>query len=141
MKDNKKIAENFKKIFEKEFDPTMFPIKDKEDNIKIGKYIVSKFKYGYRVKNLSNPQEVTETHSRTAAIALAKKEGKRKNIKEQILYLDRMIYKNYMDCLYYNNSLKSKKQSEEKDCLNIRFECSFQKIEEAKEQLKFYALN
>lgn len=141
MSNQKEVAENFRKVLEKEFNPCLIPIKDK-NQIQIGKYSILKKKNGYTIKNLKDKSILARTYSKTAAIALAKNIDRKNNIKQQVLYLDNLIHKNYVDCLFYKNSLKSKQLNcDLKDCLKIRLDFSFQKIEEAKDLLRHYVLN
>jgi hypothetical protein len=109
----------------------------KGNHIRIGQVIITERKYDYTVYDKKNNHEYV-TFCKTSAVALAKTLADNKNYKSKILELDKKIQKNYMDCMFFRNSLKLAKTVERKEILRTRYEIAKAETKVAKDKLDHF---
>mgnify|MGYP000917715362 CR=1 FL=1 len=131
------VIKDLHKIIEKNIDPVMFPY-EKSGRINIGSYSIIKSKDCYSIKSYKTGSIVAETFSKTAAVAIAKSLSKKQNHISRILELDHKIMKNYIDCMFYRNSLKKNKNEITREAIEVRYDISWHKVEDARKKLEHF---
>jgi len=130
-----RLADDLKDILSKPIDPTLFPQKV-GNKINIGSFSIICHRDKHTVKSYKTNEIVAETYSKTAAIALVKSLSKRRNNTTQILDLDRIIMKNYIDCMFYKNTMNKSKDETKQWITQTRFDISWEKVNDAKKKLE-----
>lgn len=134
---NKSIINDLREIIEDNLDPSMFPYQ-KGNSIRIGKIVIRKNKQGYLLYDITTGDRIAKTFCKTAAVAIAKTLTKGKDVKTEVLYLDKVIEKHYNDCIFYKNTLVKSKDFTKKDIIMIRYDIAKQSTETARERLDKY---
>ena len=99
----------------------MFPYQ-KGNSIRIGKIVVRDSKKGFLIYDCQENKQVAITFSKTAALALAKSLSKGTNNISTVMDLDKTIQKNYMDAVFFTNTIKTSKDEFKKDVVLTRLE-------------------
>ena len=131
MKDIVKLLEE---IINQNLNEIDFPYV-KGNSVRIKNMIVRKSPNGYLVYDTKDNRQVARTFCKTSAIAIAKSCAQGKDLVESILRYDAIIQKNYIDSIFYKNSMKKTKDSSRLDILEIRFDEARIKTESAKRSL------
>jgi len=77
------------------------------NSIRIKHYIIRNSKAGWLVYNGKTHLQVARLFAKTSAVALAKSLAEGKSRKDKILELDKVMQKNYNDCVFYRNTLQT----------------------------------
>lgn len=131
---NKQTIAELEEILNSGIDSSMFPY-IKGNSTRIGKMVVRKSKTGYHVYDTSVNRKVGTTFSKTAAFALAKSLNKDKHNEKKIFELDKVIQKNYIDCLFYKHIITKTRDDDKRWITRTRFEIAKNKTEVARKQL------
>ena len=131
MKDIVKLLEE---IINQNLNEIDFP-QVKGNSVRIKHMIVRKSPNGYLVYDTKNNSQIARTFCKTSAIALAKSIAQGKDLKKPILKYDEIIKKNYIDSIFYKNTMNNTTDDLKRDVIEIRFlEAKF-KTENAKQSL------
>lgn len=133
---DQKIIEELKTIVEgAEIDPSMFPYK-KGNSIRIGHIAIREKKNeGYMIYDCKENKMLTYTFSKTAAVAIAKNLVKGRNNIKSVLEYDRIIEKNFMDAVFFTNTIRNTKNDITKEVVETRLEIARTRTENAKKSL------
>lgn len=107
----------------------------KGNSIRIKHMIVRKSKAGWLVYNSKTHTQVAKMFCKSSAIALAKRLAEGKGGRQIIEELDKVIEKNYYDCLFYKNTLQKSKDTVTRAITQDRFEVSVSQTKHAKKSL------
>jgi|TARA_R110000772_G_scaffold170455_1_gene282358 hypothetical protein len=118
---NKTLLKELQHLIEDKLDPSLFPYQ-KGNSIRIGKIVVRDSKKGFLIYDCQENKQVAITFSKTAALALAKSLSKGTNNMSTVMDLDKTIQKNYMDALFFTNTIKTSKDEFKKDVVLTRLE-------------------
>lgn len=130
---NKNIVKDLRDLIDK-VDVSLLP-HQKGNCIRIGHVLVQERKFDYSVYDLKQKQEIAVLFCKTSAIALAKSLANGKNVLHRIVELDQIIEKNYIDCIFYKNTIAKSKDKDVKEIINIRYNIARKKTQNAKEKL------
>tara|TARA_B100000780_G_C21126633_1_gene457401 strand:- start:1954 stop:2376 length:423 start_codon:yes stop_codon:yes gene_type:complete len=129
--DNKLLINELEAIINKSFEDFPFPYV-KGNSIRIGKMVIRKSKHGYLVYNTELNKQAGHTFSKASAIALAKNVvDNKQDASDDILKIDKVIEKNYMDSVYFKNSYEKSNDDFRKDVLSIRLDVALSRTEQA----------
>lgn len=131
---NKTLLQELQTLIEDQLDPSMFPYQ-KGNSIRIGKIVVRESKKGFLIYDCQENKQVAITFSKTAALALAKSLSKGTNNIKTVMDLDQIIQKNYMDALFFTNTLKVTTDDFKKDVTLTRLEIAKTRTAHAKSAL------
>jgi len=131
---NKQTIAELEDILNSGIDASMFPY-TKGNSTRIGRMVVRKSKTGYHIYDTDLNKKIGTTFSKTAAFALARSCSKNKNLERKIFELDRIIQKNYIDCLFYKHIIVKTKDEEKKFITRTRFEIAKSRTEDARKKL------
>lgn len=130
-----KLIQDLEELLDVKIDPAKFPYQ-KGNSIRIGKYVVRENKRGFfRIFDCEYNAQIAETFCKTSAIALAKSMASGTDHKTRIMSLDQDIQKWYNDCVFYKHNIKTTKDYNRKDILEMRYDIARSKTAEAKQQL------
>ena len=118
---NTTLLKELQHLIEDKLDPSLFPYQ-KGNSIRIGKIVVRDSKKGFLIYDCQENKQVAITFSKTAALALAKSLSKGTNNMSTVMDLDKTIQKNYMDALFFTNTIKTSKDEFKKDVVLTRLE-------------------
>ena len=107
----------------------------KGNSIRIKDYVVRKRASNWIVFNCETNTPQATFFSKAAAIALAKSLAHGRHIKRRISELDKIIQKNYTDCLFYKNALTECNDIFKREITRTRYEDSFSKTKIARSSL------
>jgi hypothetical protein len=131
---NTALLKELHHLIEENLDPSMFPYQ-KGNSIRIGKMVIRDSKKGFLIFDCQENRQIAITFSKTAALALAKSLAKGNNNIDTVMDLDNTIQKNYMDALFFTNTIKTTKDDFRKDVSMIRLEIAKLRTAHAKSAL------
>tara|TARA_R110000782_G_scaffold75599_1_gene150891 strand:+ start:221 stop:640 length:420 start_codon:yes stop_codon:yes gene_type:complete len=131
---NTTLLKDLQHLIEDKLDPSLFPYQ-KGNSIRIGKMVVRDSKKGFLIYDCQENKQVAITFSKTAALALAKSLSKGTNNISIVMDLDKTIQKNYMDALFFTNTIKTTKDEFKKDVVLTRLEIAKARTANAKSAL------
>lgn len=135
------ITENLVKELETlisvDLDATLFPYQ-KGKSIRIGHIIIRESKGDFKIFDSTTNTMICKTFSKSSAIAIAKSLAKGKRNTNEILSIDNTIKKNYIDCIFYKNTIRKTKDKIKKAVTEIRYEDARSKTETARQRLDKY---
>jgi len=131
---NTTLLKELQHLIEDKLDPSMFPYQ-KGNSIRIGKIVVRDSKKGFLIYDCQENKQVAITFSKTAALALAKSLSKGTNNIKTVMDLDNTIRKNYMDALFFTNTIKTTKDDFKRDVVLTRLEIAKARTANAKSAL------
>jgi len=105
------------------------------NSIRIKHMIVRKSKAGWLVYNSQTSKQVARLFCKASAIALAKSYSEGKSRKIIITDLDRIIEKNYQDCVFYKHTLDNCDDDFKREVTYNRYEICMSKTQKAKKSL------
>lgn len=131
-----KLIRDLEELLDITIDPSQFPYQ-KGNSIRIGKYVIRENRYGFfRIFDCERNAQIAETFCKTSALAIAKSLASGVDQRNRILDLDRDIQKWYNDCVFYRHNIKTTKDYDRKDILEIRYDMAKRKTADAKHQLE-----
>lgn len=107
----------------------------KGNSIRIKHLVVRNSKAGWLVYDSKTHLQVARLFCKSSAIALAKSLAEGRNRRKQIQELDKVIQKNYNDCVFYRNTLDKCKDDVKRAITQNRFEVSITQTKRAKKSL------
>lgn len=131
MKDIVKVLEE---IIDQHIDEVDFP-QVKGNSIRIKHMVIRKSRNGYLIYDTQDNKQVAKTFCKASAIALAKNLAKGLNVTEKVLQYDHIIEKNYMDSIFYKNTISKTTDEFKRDVIEIRFLDAKDRTESAKRSL------
>ena len=131
---NTALLKELQHLIDEKLDPSLFPYQ-KGNSIRIGKIVVRDSKKGFLIYDCQENRQVAITFSKTAALALAKSLSKGTNITSTVMDLDKTIQKNFMDALFFTNTIKTTKDDFKKDVSITRLEIAKARTAHAKSAL------
>jgi hypothetical protein len=131
---NTALLNELQHLIEDKLDPSLFPYQ-KGNSIRIGKIVVRDSKKGFLIYDCQENKQVAITFSKTAALALAKSLSKGTNNISIVMDLDKTIQKNYMDALFFTNTIKTTNDEFKKDVVLTRLEIAKARTAKAKSAL------
>ena len=105
------------------------------NSIRIKHLVVRKSKAGWLVYNSKTHKQVAKLFCKSSAIALAKSLADGYNRRSMIEDLDKIIEKNYFDCMFYKNTLEKSTDSLKRAITQARFEVCVSETKHAKKSL------
>lgn len=109
----------------------------KGNTIRIKHIIIRSSAVGWEVYNSKTQTQVTQLFCKSSAIALAKSLAEGHNKQRKIEELDKIIQKNYNDCMFYRNTLEKCKDSVKRAITQNRFEVSVTLTKKARKSLDY----
>jgi hypothetical protein len=104
------------------------PYEDK-GKIHIKRTLVQPSKRGYVIFDTSKKQKVTETFSKSGAIAAAKANNDNDTTRlKNVVDLDRQLQKYYMDALFYRNTMRKSKDEFKRELTAVRYDIACEKV-------------
>lgn len=131
MKDIVKVLEE---IIDQHIDEVDFP-QVRGNSIRIKHMVIRKSRNGYLIYDTQDNKQVAKTFCKASAIALAKNLAKGLNVTEKVLQYDHIIEKNYMDSIFYKNTISKTTDEFKRDVIEIRFLDAKDRTESAKRSL------
>jgi len=131
---NTTLLKDLQHLIEANLDASLFPYQ-KGNSIRIGKIVVRDSKKGFLIYDCQENKQIAITFSKTAALALAKSLAKGHNNTKTVMELDQTIQKNYMDALFFTNTIKTTKDEFKKDVTQTRLEIAKARTANAKSAL------
>ena len=131
---NTTLLKDLQHLIETNLDASLFPYQ-KGNSIRIGKIVVRDSKKGFLIYDCQENKQVAITFSKTAALALAKSLAKGHNNTNTVMQLDQTIQKNYMDALFFTNTIKTTNDEFKKDVTLTRLEIAKARTANAKSAL------
>lgn len=107
----------------------------KGNSIRIKHIIVRKSRNGWLVYDSKTHLQVARLFAKTSAVAMAKSLAEGKGRKAKILELDKIIQKNYTDCMFYRNTLEKCADTFKRAVTESRLESSMVQTRRAKQSL------
>lgn len=107
----------------------------KGNTIRIGHMLVQKRKNDYTVYDTKENKHIAHLFCKTSAVALAKCLSQGYDASKRIRELDHIIQKNYIDCLFYKNTINKTKDTTVKEVTSIRYDIARTRTHDAKEKL------
>lgn len=107
----------------------------KGNSIRIKHIVVRRSAAGWLVYNSKTHNQVARLFCKSSAIAMAKSLAEGRGTKRTIQELDKVIQKNYYDCLFYRNTIEKTKDSIKRAITQNRFEVSVTNTKKAKKSL------
>jgi len=134
--ENNQIIQELSDLINRSIDIADFPYK-KGNSIRIGGYAIRKKKSAYIIIDCSTNRIVHQLFSQTAAIALAKKLAKNNpNDHQEIIKLDQLLQKNYIDCIFYSHTIKNTADEIKRATTYDRYDIAKIKVEDATQALE-----
>ena len=137
------LAVELEKLINKSIDMSMFPyVKGK--SVRIKHIIVRETNWGFLVFDTKENKEVAKTFCKTSALALARsvanvaQDTPISRCKDDILKLDHIIQKNYLDALFHRHTIKVTKCASKRFIAETRYDLAAEKTKSAKDQLDKY---
>ena len=125
------IIEELSDLINRSIDIADFPYK-KGNSIRIGGYAIRKKKSSYIVIDCSTNKVLHQCFSQTAAIALSKKLAKDEyTCYQEIVKLDEVLQKNFIDCIFYSNTIKNTTCEHKRSTTYDRYDIAKYKVEDA----------
>jgi hypothetical protein len=131
---NTTLLKDLQHLIEANLDASLFPYQ-KGNSIRIGKIVVRDSKKGFLIYDCQENKQIAITFSKTAALALAKSLAKGHNNTNTVMDLDNTIRKNYMDALFFTNTIKTTKDDFKRDVVLTRLEIAKARTANAKSAL------
>tara|TARA_X000000950_G_scaffold37403_1_gene39963 strand:- start:778 stop:1194 length:417 start_codon:yes stop_codon:yes gene_type:complete len=115
-------------------DVTAFPYQ-KGNSIRIAHIVIRKSNHGYLIYDCKENKRITETYSKTAAVAWARAVIKDTGNLQEIKKLDDIIAKNHTDSLFYKNTIENTENEIKRETAEFRLDISLSKTKQAKANL------
>lgn len=134
---DQKLLDEFQDLFEKSTDKVLLPY-EKGNTIRIGEYAViyAKKQNSYKIRNVKQDMLLMETFSKSAAIALAVTMANNRGKTKELLDLDRIIQKNFMDGVFFKHTIKVTKDDAKRFSAMTRYEIAKQKTKDARTRVE-----
>lgn len=130
---DKNIVKDLRDLINK-IDVSALPYQ-KGNCIRVGDVLVQERKHDYTVYDVKSKKQIAVLFCKTSAVALAKTMSTGKDLSRKIKELDKIIEKNYTDCLFYKNTIQKTKDESVKDIVCTRYEIAHRKTQDAKHRL------
>lgn len=108
----------------------------KGNSIRLKNIVVRKNKTSWLVYDIEHNKQLANFFCRTSALAYANDVLKKRNRQRKIVELDKIIEKNYKDCMFYLHSMKKTRDNLKKDIIKTRYDISYAKTKSAAENLE-----
>lgn len=134
---SQQVLKDFEHIFEVSTNKVLLPYQ-KGNTIRIGDYAVifAKKQNSYKIQDTMNHCLVAEAFSKSAAIALAVTLANKKTAEREILDLDRVIQKNFMDGVFYRHTIKVTKDETRRASAMTRLDIAQARVRDAKQRVE-----
>lgn len=137
---NTDLVKSLKELIDTSVDTILFPVKT-GNKINIGSYSIKESDGSYSIKCYKSNSVVAQTHTKAAAIAIAKSLAKNKSVPTaRILELDKVAAKHRNDCIFYQYTLRKTKNQTKWEATWTRFDISIQKQQDAINKIKQFIL-
>lgn len=136
----KALINELKALIEQGLEDVPFPYV-KGNSVRIGNVIVRSGKKGCFVFDMKHKNEIAQTFSKTAAVAIAKKHAEGHNVVNEVLNIDYEIEKNYNDALFFQHGYKVTDDEMRKEVLECRLDIATSKIDQGRSRLEDYIYN
>jgi hypothetical protein len=139
MKNLESVVSDLQTIIERNI--SKYPIPTRKNNtIRIKNLIIRESKaHGFVVIDLDTNKPITNTFSKTGAVAVAKAVIKKQSFKH-IKNYDTIIEKNFNDAQFYTHILSGNSNEDRKESVRMRLALSKEKISHARDILDDYVL-
>jgi hypothetical protein len=132
---NKDFAQTLEQFINESITKMSVPSYNK-NSVKIKNYVIRKTKKGYVVFDIQHNNQVAFTSFKTSAVAIAKSLAEGKDVVSKVLYLDKIILKNYNDAVFYKNVIQKSKDSQVRESRRMRLEIALDRTNFAKQSLE-----
>lgn len=134
---DQKLLNEFEELFERSTDKVLLPY-EKGNTIRIGDYAViyAQKQNSYKIRNVKEDILLMETFSKAAAIALAVTMANNRGKTKELLDLDKIIQKNYMDGVFFKHTIKVTKDDARRFSAITRYEIAKQKTKDARSRVE-----
>lgn len=137
---NTELVKSLKELIDTSIDTVLFPVKT-GNKINIGSYSIKESNGIFSIKCYKSNSVVAQTHTKAAAIAIAKSLAKNKNVPtSRILELDKVAAKHRNDCIFYRHTMSKTKNLVKWEATWTRFDISIQKQQDAINEIKQFIL-
>lgn len=131
------LVKELETLLKIELDSTLFPYQ-KGKSVRIGHIVIRESNQGYKIFDTNTNRMVCDTFSKTSAVAIARNLAKGKSDIKEILFIDKTIKKNYIDCIFYRHNMLSTNDYSKKAVLETRYEDAKSRTEYARHVLDKY---
>lgn len=129
----KNFEYNLKQLLETEIDPELFPLSE-TNRIRIGRYVIE-FGEQYVVRHPDYIFPLGKTYTKHGALALVKSVIRQRNNREKIYRLDRQLYHDGNDLVFFKNVINRGKHAESVAVAQIRYEIAVRNVKTARKLL------
>ncbi len=133
----KNLITELETLLSVDLDSTLFPYQ-KGKSIRIGHVVIRESQDSYKVFDTSTNSMICQTFSKSSAVAVARNLAKGNVSVKEILLIDNTIKKNYIDCVYYKNTMNKTNNRAKKSIIETRYEDAKSKTEVARQRLDKY---
>ena len=133
------INEDFAKTLERFINESVSKFAIPSSNgkiVRIKHYLVRETANGYVVFDTAMNRQIAFTNFKTSAVAIAKSLSEGKDRINQVLRLDKIIFKNYNDAVFYKNTIRQSNDKTVKETRRARLEIALDRATHAKQSLE-----
>ena len=131
------LVKELESLLSIELDSTLFPYQ-KGKSIRIGHLVVRESRHGFKIYDCVENKMIAQTFSKSSAVALARTLAKGKDYQKDILMIDKIINKNYNDCIFYKHTIANTSDRIKKDVVKTRYEDAKARTHVARQRLDKY---
>lgn len=138
MIDNKELIQSLENLLELELSKNVVPY-HKGNSLRMGQYAIrKKGNFNYKIFDVKKNKIIHETFSKSGAVAYVRTLIKNTNARNDVVEIDKLIEKHYIDCLFYKNTMNKSKDDFRKEIARTRFDIAKQQVIDAKHKLERY---
>ena len=131
---SEKILNDLEEIVNRGLEDSAIPYA-KGNSIRIKHIIIRESSKGYLIYDAKENRQVTRTHFKTTAVAIAKNLAQGNDITDKIIQFDTVMLKHYNDAVFYKNSIKKCKDQMTREIRETRLDISIEESRRLRSQL------
>lgn len=134
MKFNESLVQDLENLINENLKKITLPYV-KGNSIRIRHMIIRESKKGFLVYDSYHNRQVARTYSKVAAVALAKTCAEGENYVDFILEQDKIIEKNYIDSIFYKNTISKTHNTMRRLAAEDRYDIARERVDAARKKL------
>ena len=122
---SEKLVNDLEEIVNRGLEDSAIPVA-RGNSIRIKHIVIRKSPKGYLIYDAKDNRQVTRTHFKTTAVAIAKNLAQGKDITAKAMEFDYLMLKHYNDALFYKHSIRKSTDPFKKEIREARLDIAIQ---------------
>ena len=131
---SEKLVNDLEEIVNRGLEDSAIPYA-RGNSIRIKHIVIRKSPKGYLIYDAKDNRQVTRTHFKTTAVAIAKNLAQGKDITEKAMEFDVAMLKHYNDAMFYKHSIRKSTDPFKKEIREARLDIAIQESQRVRSLL------